>query len=153
MTIRGIALVVMSVNVRSSQAGAVSRRTNPDAGRTAGCQVGELFAMLGQTHMLRILDVMLSSPGTPMRFRDLQDKLGISPKTLTQRLRTLVEAGFLTRRSYNEIPPRVDYEVTAKAMELAELFPILARWAGHNTMTAVPTVSVVGKVRRPAPAA
>ncbi len=120
------------------------------AGAGPGCQVGELFSMLSQPHMLHLLDVMVSSPGTPMRFSALQERLHISPKTLAQRLRTLVERGFLTRRSYNEIPPRVEYEATQKARELAELFPILARWADHNTMAAVPTVTVVGRVPRPA---
>ncbi len=105
--------------------------------------------MLSQPHMLHLLDVMISSPGTPLRFTALQERLHISPKTLTQRLRTLVERGFLVRRSFNEIPPRVEYEATQKARELAELFPILARWANHNTMSAVPTVSVVGRLPRP----
>jgi DNA-binding HxlR family transcriptional regulator len=111
--------------------------------------VGELFAMLGQPHMLRILNLLVTNRGTPMRFGAIESQLHLSPKTLAQRLRTLVEAGFLTRRSFNEIPPRVEYEVTPKAIELGELFPVLGRWAEKNTMTAVPTVSVVGRLRGP----
>jgi DNA-binding HxlR family transcriptional regulator len=119
----------------------------------SGCKVGELLAMLGRPHVLRILHLLVANRGTPMRFTTLETELGISPKTLSDRLRTLVEAGFLTRRAFNEIPPRVEYEVTAKAIELGELFRGLTRWADHNTMTTVPSVSVVGRVHRvPIPA-
>jgi DNA-binding HxlR family transcriptional regulator len=128
----------------------VNARAQPS--RSEGCQVGELFAMLGRPHVLRILEVLVTNRGTPLRFTTLQARLGLSPKTLAQRLRTLVEAGFLTRRSYNEIPPRVEYEVTSKATDLGDLFRMLGRWAQDHTMTAVPTVSVVGRVRAPTPA-
>jgi DNA-binding HxlR family transcriptional regulator len=115
--------------------------------------VGELFAMLGQPHMLDLLNLLVARRGSPMRFTALQSELKLSPKTLAARLRTLVEGGFLTRRSFNEIPPRVEYEVTDKAIELGELFAILRRWAERNTMTAVPSISVVGKFARPPVAA
>jgi hypothetical protein len=40
------------------------------------------------------------------------------PKTLTARLQELVKFGFMVRKSYNEIPPRVDYELTQKGRDL-----------------------------------
>jgi DNA-binding HxlR family transcriptional regulator len=143
--------------MRTMTGGERTGRKNPegrgepraDRPKSRGCEVGELIAMLGQPHTLRLLDVLVTNAGTPMRFTTLQDRLHLSPKTLAQRLRTLVEAGFLTRRSYNEIPPRVEYEVTPKATDLGELFRMLGRWAQDHTMTAVPTVSVVGRVRPP----
>jgi len=76
----------------------------------------------------------------------LQARLKISPKTLSQRLRTLVEAGFLARHAYNEIPPRVEYQPTAKTQELGELFRALDRWSARNTLHPVPVISVVGRV-------
>lgn len=97
--------------------------------------------------MLDLLNAFRSSQGRPIRFRDLQTRLGLSPKTLSYRLRTLVEAGFLTRRAYNEIPPRVEYEPTQKVTDLLPLFETLDVWAARNTLTAVPVVSTVGKVR------
>lgn len=121
-------------------------------GRHAGCPVGELFAMLGQPHMLEILHLLNVRRGTPMRFNALQSELRISPKTLSVRLKSLVEAGFLTRRSFNEIPPRVEYEETPKSAELGELFVLLSAWAGRNTMSVVPTVSVVGRFSASPPA-
>jgi DNA-binding HxlR family transcriptional regulator len=119
----------------------------PAAKEHGGCTVGELFQMLGQPHMLGVLHVFTSSE-RPVRFRELQSQLPISPKTLSARLRSLVEGGFLTRHAYSEIPPRVEYEATSKVRELIPLFEALEKWAGRNTLTATPVVSVVG---RPSP--
>jgi len=96
--------------------------------------------------MLEILHAFKQSQGAPLRFNELQSRLGISPKTLASRLRTLVEGGFLARRAYNEIPPRVEYQPTAKTEELSELFRALDRWAERNSVHEVPMVSVVGRV-------
>jgi DNA-binding HxlR family transcriptional regulator len=95
--------------------------------------------------MLGILHT-LSSSTAPLRFRDLQRQLHIPPKTLSQRLRTLVERGFLSRHAYREIPPRVEYAATAKLRELLPMFHELSRWAERNTMTATAVISVVGAV-------
>lgn len=111
-----------------------------------GCQIAELFAVLGQPHTLEILHVFEASAGAALRFSELEARLRISPKTLSQRLKTLVEAGFLARRAYNEIPPRVEYQPTAKTEELGELFSALDRWAQRNTLHPVTVVSVVGRV-------
>ncbi|HLB67587.1 MAG TPA: helix-turn-helix domain-containing protein, partial [Thermoplasmata archaeon] len=66
------------------------------------------------------------------------DELELSPKTLAQRLRELVQAGLLTRTAYNEIPPRVDYEVTQKAQRLRPIFDALAAWAAENDLKPMP---------------
>lgn len=51
----------------------------------------------------------------PRRFSELENSCsGISPRTLSERLRALEQEGILVRRSYAESPPRVEYELTAK---------------------------------------
>lgn len=56
------------------------------------------------------------------RFSTLERSLtGISPKTLSVRLKSLEEAGILTRTSYPEVPPRVEYALTAMGQELIPL--------------------------------
>lgn len=56
------------------------------------------------------------------RFTTLERSLtGISPKTLSVRLKSLEEAGILTRTSYPEVPPRVEYALTAMGQELIPL--------------------------------
>jgi DNA-binding HxlR family transcriptional regulator len=53
------------------------------------------------------------------RFSELQRSLGgISPKTLSDRLRRLEEAGVVTRACFAEMPPRVEYRLTDKGLAL-----------------------------------
>ncbi len=127
----------------SHRATGLASSRGPEAG---GCQIAELFAVLGRPHMLQLLHAFEESHGAPIRFNELQNRLKVSPKTLSARLRTLVEAGFLARRAYNEIPPRVEYQPTAKTDELGDLFRALDRWSERNTLHPVPMVSVVGRV-------
>ena len=53
---------------------------------------------------------------------------GISSKTLAVRLKELEKAGILDRQSFNEIPPRVEYRLTAKGQELVESVINLLQW-------------------------
>lgn len=55
----------------------------------------------------------------PRRFGELERSLtGISPRTLSLRLRALEEEGVLQRRVYAEAPPRVEYRLTGKGEAL-----------------------------------
>lgn len=55
------------------------------------------------------------------RFNQLERSLhGISPKTLSERLRSLEEEGVIVRQTFAEVPPRVEYSLTEKAMTLLE---------------------------------
>src|SRR3954452_12668778 len=56
------------------------------------------------------------------RFCELERSLaGISPRTLSLRLRGLEEQGIVERRTYPEVPPRVEYELTDKGRALLPL--------------------------------
>lgn len=56
------------------------------------------------------------------RFSALERSLeGISPKTLSERLKSLEKAGVITRKSYAEVPPRVEYTLTARGLDLIPL--------------------------------
>jgi DNA-binding HxlR family transcriptional regulator len=48
---------------------------------------------------------------------------------MTARMKELVKLGLVARRSYNEIPPRVDYELTQKGRDLDGMFRALNAWA------------------------
>ena len=80
------------------------------------------------------------------RFTTLERSLtGISPKTLSARLKSLEEAGILTRTSYPQFPPRVEYGLTAMGQELIPLVDHMreygAKWlrAGDAASGATPT--------------
>ena len=56
------------------------------------------------------------------RFSALERSLsGISPKTLSERLKGLEKAGIVTRRSFAEVPPRVEYTLTEMGLALIPL--------------------------------
>ena len=75
------------------------------------------------------------SSRSPWRFTQIQKILHIQPKTLTARLKELVEFGLVTRKSYNEIPPRVDYELTQKGRDVTKIFEVLGHWSEKNKST------------------
>jgi DNA-binding HxlR family transcriptional regulator len=67
----------------------------------------------------------------PVRYKKFRETMkGISSKTLAYRLHELEKDGILERRSYNEIPPRVEYNLTAKGQELVESIIDLLQWMG-----------------------
>ncbi len=53
---------------------------------------------------------------------------GISPKTLTDRLRELEQEGFVVREQFAEIPPRVEYELTDRGRSLSVVFDVMGEW-------------------------
>ena len=63
------------------------------------------------------------------RFCELERSLaGISPRTLSLRLRALEEEGIVERRTYPEVPPRVEYELTEKGRALLPLIEDMRRY-------------------------
>jgi len=64
-----------------------------------------------------------------VRYKKFRETLkGISSKTLAYRLHELEKGGILERHSYNEIPPRVEYRLTAKGQELVGSIIDLLQW-------------------------
>jgi DNA-binding HxlR family transcriptional regulator len=67
----------------------------------------------------------------PRRFSELEHSCpGISPRTLSERLRALEQEKILERRSYPESPPRVEYELTEKGEGLLPIIDEMRRF-GH----------------------
>ena len=81
--------------------------------------------------VLKTADI-ISGKWTLLILRDLADGInrfsvlerslvGISPKTLSERLKSLEKAGVVTRKSYAEVPPRVEYSLTPMGLDLIPL--------------------------------
>lgn len=98
--------------------------------------VSHLLTLLGKAHTMAVLREFADSD-TPLRFSEIEDSLGISPNTLSERLKELTAAGLLTRTAYNEIPPRVEYEATDRARALFPIFGHLAEWARTHELDTV----------------
>ena len=112
-------------------------------GEAAGGCLGDLFALLSQSHMMQLLGLLIWRSKGPVRFVELQQALAISPNTLSARLKSLVEAGLVTRTPYSTIPPRVDYEATPKAHDLKRVFKALHEWASENTLAPEPQAPAI----------
>ncbi len=68
-----------------------------------------------------------------MRFGDLRATVqGISGKVLTETLRDLERDGLVARHAYAEMPPRVEYELTALGRTLHAPLQALGAWAETN---------------------
>jgi DNA-binding HxlR family transcriptional regulator len=66
------------------------------------------------------------------RFSELERSLeGISPKTLSERLCSLEREGVLSRRTFAEVPPRVEYSLTEKGQALAGVIEEMRLYGRH----------------------
>jgi len=63
------------------------------------------------------------------RFCELERSLeGISPRTLSLRLRALEDEGIVARHTYPEVPPRVEYALTEKGKALVPLIDDMRKY-------------------------
>jgi len=69
----------------------------------------------------------------PRRFQDLQDVLGLSPNTLSGRLKQLEAGGIVARRQYSANPPRAAYYLTETGQALRPVMNALHEWGTHHT--------------------
>jgi DNA-binding HxlR family transcriptional regulator len=66
------------------------------------------------------------------RFGQLERSLaGISPRTLSLRLRALEEEGIVARRTFAEVPPRVEYTLTEKGRALVPIVDSMREYGTH----------------------
>jgi DNA-binding HxlR family transcriptional regulator len=96
----------------------------------ASTPMGRAIRLIGDTWVLLIIINLLRGS---KRFGELQALMGnISSKTLTQRLRALEDLGFVHRRAFLEIPPRVEYHLTDKGQEFGEIIAAIEQFAEKN---------------------
>jgi DNA-binding HxlR family transcriptional regulator len=71
--------------------------------------------------------------GQPMRFSRIMDQVdGISQKSLTKTLRALERDGLVTREVFAEVPPRVEYTITALGSEMLDHVAPLWLWVAKS---------------------
>ncbi len=95
-----------------------------ELGREA-CSVARTVSVIGDRWTLLILrDCFLRV----RRFEAFERRLGITRHVLADRLKKLVEAGVLRRVAYQRRPPRYEYRLTEKGLDLNAVLLALVRW-------------------------
>ena len=101
---------------------------------TANCPVRQVLDRVGDKWSTLVI-ILLGEKGT-LRFNELSQAIGdISQKMLTVTLRNLEADGLLTRKMYQEIPPRVEYTLTPLGESLLPLITGLMVWADKHIGT------------------
>ena len=76
---------------------------------------------------------VIAEHGQPMRFSRIMDQVeGISQKSLTKTLRGLERDGLVTREVFAEVPPRVEYTITALGSEMLDNVAPLWLWVAKS---------------------
>ena len=102
--------------------------------------MGRAIRLIGDAWVLLIIIGLLRGP---KRFNELIDLMGhISSKTLIQRLRVLEETGFVERRAYLEIPPRVEYHLTERGQEFGHIIAAIEQFAEKNLNSPEPIKAI-----------
>jgi DNA-binding HxlR family transcriptional regulator len=93
--------------------------------RDQTCSIARALEIVGERWTLLIVrDVFLGL----RRFDDLQASLGVARNVLTDRLNRLVDDGVLERVRYSEHPPRYEYRLTPKGLDLNVALTALRQW-------------------------
>ena len=93
------------------------------------CPVVTTVQLIGSKWKLLIMRNLLQRP---WRFNELRKYLeGISQKVLTDSLRSMEEDGIITRTVYPEVPPRVEYALSALGESMRPIMDAMEVW-GNN---------------------
>ena len=96
------------------------------------CPIARSLDVIGERWTILILRELVRFG--PRKFQDFAHSLGgISPNTLSARLRRLEEAGIVERRFYEQHPPRAEYVMTEKGKDLRPVLRALLDWGQHHT--------------------
>jgi DNA-binding HxlR family transcriptional regulator len=96
------------------------------------CPIARTLEVVGESWTILILrDLVLNGP---RKFQDFERSLkGISPTTLSARLKRLEEAGIVERRFYEQHPPRAEYLLTDRGKDLRPVLKALLEWGQRYT--------------------
>ncbi len=96
----------------------------------AACPSRRVLEILAETWALLLIHTLADGPARTAQLRRRVD--GISDKMLIQTLRRLQRNGFVARRAFPEVPPRVEYSLTPLGVSLSEPITALDRWVERN---------------------
>lgn len=95
------------------------------------CPIRNVLSRIGDKWSLLV--ILTLNAGGVIRFKELQRQIpDISQKMLTVTLRTLEEDGFVNRKVFAEVPLRVEYSLTNRAITLIPHIDGMILWAKEN---------------------
>jgi DNA-binding HxlR family transcriptional regulator len=100
---------------------------------SARCPSRRVLAVLAEKWTLLVVSQLANGPMRTAEIRRAVD--GVSEKMLIQTLRKLEAFGLVSRRSYPEVPPRVEYRLTPLGRSLARLTGLFGRWVERNVVS------------------
>jgi DNA-binding HxlR family transcriptional regulator len=89
------------------------------------CSVAKALEVIGERWSLLIVRSVMHGN---RRFGEMQESLGIARNVLSARLQRLVDEEILERRAYSESPPRYEYFLTQKGLDLWPALIALLHW-------------------------
>jgi DNA-binding HxlR family transcriptional regulator len=96
------------------------------------CPSRRVLAVLAEKWTLLVVSQLAHGPMRTAEIRRSVD--GVSEKMLIQTLRKLESYGLVSRKSYPELPPRVEYRLTPLGRSLARLTKLFGRWVERNVV-------------------
>ncbi len=100
--------------------------------KTNCCAVRDIITRFSDKWSM--LAVLLLGANGKLRFNEIKSGIGdVSQRMLTVTLRHLEDDGFVTRKIFAEVPPRVEYELTPLGYRLMQQIGLLTEWIDANT--------------------
>lgn len=99
----------------------------------SACPSRRVMTVLAEKWTLLVVAALADGPMRTSEIRRCVD--GVSEKMLIQTLRKLEAYALVSRRSYPEVPPRVEYRLTPLGRSLARLAGLFGRWVEKNVAT------------------
>lgn len=97
------------------------------------CPIRNVLTRICDKWSMLVIYTLHTHSGETLRFNALRKLIpDVSQKMLTSTLRTLEEDGYVTRHVYAEVPPRVEYSLTDRAISLIPIIDNLIGWAEDN---------------------
>jgi DNA-binding HxlR family transcriptional regulator len=93
------------------------------------CSIARTLEVLGERWTLLIIRDVFNRR---RRFEQIQDNLGIARNVLSARLQWLVDEGILEKRPYQERPPRFEYLLTQKGLDLWPVMISMLAWGDRH---------------------
>lgn len=110
-----------------------NRKSKPSIPIVEGvCPMPDIAKLIGGKWKLIILQILIFNG--MQRFNELRRSIdGITQTMLTNQLRALEEDGLVARKVYAEVPPRVEYTATPRALALRQVFLSMHDWWVEDT--------------------